>query len=1229
MPYRGTYDPSGFDPNDATTWPGGGALSASQWDTALWDIGVWDGGLVYNTDDWWELTGSLTLGGVTGNSGDRIYPSGPRGENWVADPATIVWRIFVYNEETYWWPLEHGERPAFQVQRQSYGSSVGGDYVRGSTVVALPNAVLRYPADPGERRLAVAGNARLHVSPVNYTTMQIEWEWPPEDGYVENWQEFSIVRSSFGLPITVNDGQTILRAHRNAFEDSDGNLTISPVIFDPDLTSGRWYYYTIFFNVSLQAPALGNWVRGYADWGQIPQRFGHDDHLFDGLPPFYRYTDDNLSVGVGPLRKFLSIFGFELDYTRQSIEFVQDMHHVDLSPIPLLRGVARNHGQNIFCGCLGDIRFRAGMANLPTRLKVRGTQKGLLSTVETLSKFPTEVTQSDNMMLLPDDSEPIFSTGNWAGPHADLRSELQANWTAQITADIATWPNVSLTASQTESPVTGEPEGESRLRISSSQSVDLLATCGAGQIDPPVLNHPLSDVATPGVYTPLTSGISVRETGTYAFVCRVRLGALSGQEAKLVLLWMGQSGAPDDVVGVTVGTPPLGGQATDWSADRYSIQDTAPEGAYYLVPAVYITGRTNNDYVDIASMVVYTVTEPGTGGAVSPPNQLMQLGTTGGDDLIGEPVPTDPAPPAGGGPPFQGSFLGSPAQTLSSETDLSSLTPPGVQFFTDEFRYQLQVDENVLDNSTLRLVLFHTAPQESNVDYGSYSTVDELTALAGWREVDATVYPFTTGVSVTSPTVIDGTAYIFFDSFSLTELTEEVEVSAIGIELVDRSTTYVTDLAESYGGSSWMDAIEAGNTQADTTPDPTTVGAIQPGMTVKLLHPEVPSDPPAYLVYTGDSGDTATIDAATLGWPTWPNSYTKTGWKNLVNEPLLMVTDVPFPDGRKTVGPDDTITAYSDPNVADQRWVMRWTDSSVGKTRSGSLAAGPLALSAAAPEFQASHEFNVWMYPQRINFIANPSFSAITNDYWISDGSFTRQQEGSEFVGEFAGATAIESNMFPIVRDDIWTVQMLIKGNGRVAVGLVYYDESYEQPFVDWGTQQWDLNPDSYLHIRATRHVPEGVEGLLRIQSVNDSPLTITIDKVLVEPGALLDWPYFDGDEQYGAEDDFSWYGTQGESYSFWYNNRRSTVSRLFAKPSYDPSLAFTEKEAVKDGLAYNWVPVGTRLNYFLDVLYPYDLQTPPEPPSALTPNIAIPVVVTVSGEIELGTDDDQIEHIP
>ena len=221
------------------------------------------------------------------------------------------------------------------------------------------------------------------------------------------------------------------------------------------------------------------------------------------------------------------------------------------------------------------------------------------------------------------------------------------------------------------------------------------------------------------------------------------------------------------------------------------------------------------------------------------------------------------------------------------------------------------------------------------------------------------------------------------------------------------------------------------------------------------------------------------------------------------------------------------------------------------------------------------------------------------------------------------GRSVMESNVFATQLgehdSEYWTIQLMAKGTGTLKVGLVYWDLDYRITGVDWGErpprekenqtrtyfEEWVLSPSGWMHIATHRHAPEGHLAMVRLECSGD----LTIDRVLCERDHLKDWAYFDGDDTFGARDDFSWYGGmtdyQGASYSLWYNHRKAVTGRLFARTvdPNDPTQNVTDEDMEEQGLAYRWVPAGTTVVPHLDVFYPFDPRNPlPPKPAGVMP---------------------------
>lgn len=324
--------------------------------------------------------------------------------------------------------------------------------------------------------------------------------------------------------------------------------------------------------------------------------------------------------------------------------------------------------------------------------------------------------------------------------------------------------------------------------------------------------------------------------------------------------------------------------------------------------------------------------------------------------------------------------------------------------------------------------------------------------------------------------------------------------------------------------------------------------------------------------------------------------------------PLIMVSNTPFPT-KIVIKDGDSITALPDTTLTgSNRWLLNWAVPGTGAT-TVNLSEGPLALAKGPPAFETSHTQHVWLYPERCNYIANPSFEAPGTNFWSTNGAITRvadpSPQGGAWAGYFTfggfGAVIAESNKFLTDHEEYWTIQLMAKGNGNLKVGLVYWRDEYDETMVDWGDETWPLSPDAYSHIAVCRMPVQTYEAMVRIEC---SGTQMSLDRVLCEKGFLKDWMYFDGDTTYGARDDFSWYGgatRQGASYSLWYNNKNAIFGRLFHRNiNVDDATLVTDQDVIlENGLVYRWVPAGINVTPHIDVLYPEDTQAPLPPKPA------------------------------
>jgi hypothetical protein len=524
-----------------------------------------------------------------------------------------------------WWPGTEQDdtsrwwiQPAFTVHRNI--DTQVGDYVRGSTSTRTQQTAIRYPTSLPGWTPAGVGRGILYSSPINYDTIEIEWNIPPQltisvdtehDAGDILWSEVLIVRCGMGYPATVNDGQAVMRMTKqqlypNGYRyDSSSKEIVTPNQFDPralpsqdpGLTPGRWYYYGLFFKIGR------DWVRSAVHCCLLPRNFHHADHLWNGLPPYYRHLDDNMRGGAndGDLKRWLGIFGYHLDYTREYVESMSNMYHTDFTPMSLLRRIGDNFGVP-FEPAIGDYCYRALVGKIGHLYRGRGTVGGLMSLVATVAKCDSDVTQSDNVMLLPDNSEFVNGTGDWAGIHEftygpgpayppPTGTGVPAGWLSPLSIFFS-----SGTYGFTPAPVDGK--GMMHVYTAPGDSTaNIFITCGDGRLPPVPPETQSIEILPRDRSTPVKPG------DIYAFSISVAT-EFAGPTFQAILLWFDADGMPADYLSHSPGASARTPTINQWLVT--SVSGAAPLNAAYVVPAIAITGRVAGTNTSRSPMVHFS-----------------------------------------------------------------------------------------------------------------------------------------------------------------------------------------------------------------------------------------------------------------------------------------------------------------------------------------------------------------------------------------------------------------------------------------------------------------------------------------------------------------------------------------------------------------------------------------------------------------------------------------------
>lgn len=284
-------------------------------------------------------------------------------------------------------------------------------------------AYLRFPPVPAA--VVDASEALLEVNAMAHQAHQADQlgslalRWGVDTADLSKFSWMCVTRSGYGFPATPNDGTPVVMRRRNEVDpvyDTETGLKLWGTI-DANLQPGRWYYYSFFVKTNPY-----DWQLVKRAHCLVPVNYHHDQILWDMIPPYYRWVDDDSYAGVGlsPLRRLLVMMGYNLDFIRTEAEGIEDIYSADRAPMQLYRALGEQNFGIQPSSALGDVRFRRVTARANELARLRGTVPGLEAFIETASQYVTVVTPGRNELLVSDDAEFSNATGHWATPAANV-----------------------------------------------------------------------------------------------------------------------------------------------------------------------------------------------------------------------------------------------------------------------------------------------------------------------------------------------------------------------------------------------------------------------------------------------------------------------------------------------------------------------------------------------------------------------------------------------------------------------------------------------------------------------------------------------------------------------------------------------------------------------------------------------------------------------------------------
>jgi hypothetical protein len=542
----------------------------------------------------------------------------------------------------------------------------------GIATVPAPAYVRYQPSDTIIDSLST--RTTFYIEPWDYNTTRIVWGVDDvvnkkvlDDVEAGLTPLVAVTRSAFGYPMTPLDGQKIFeRKYTDVFSYS-GNLQVPMVmetqpaaadnefqrpvassqsLYDRNLPSGRWYYYTLFFYIK-GSYSSARWVSGGSTEALVPNNYKHFETFYDLIPPYYRIKDREFVAGTGQagvLERLVRAIGFEADYTRTLAEGVENVYNVDYVHEGLLHALGEtNMGVDAEEG-LGDVRYRSLLATVNKLYDERGSTRGIQKLALASTKYNNKILEGVNMMNLTDDAEFVFNTGSWGSLVGTEDTFVNSEeWGATATD----WNPIDIaTVDEANSPsirkralyATYNPDDNASDGTAASADKGLLLMCGLGVGE--VINrfYLVEDVS----FYPQFHGIRCDSGNIYTFSFYAkRLGTDPGSTAANVtagVMWFNLPAnhtfdINDDFISFSKQITSTANGADTTNLVRYSVQSESPlslRGEEYVYAVPYIA--FNNSYERHIAACMFSpqlnsasqfAVEPDTTLTLGVPNELL------------------------------------------------------------------------------------------------------------------------------------------------------------------------------------------------------------------------------------------------------------------------------------------------------------------------------------------------------------------------------------------------------------------------------------------------------------------------------------------------------------------------------------------------------------------------------------------------------------------------------
>lgn len=207
-----------------------------------------------------------------------------------------------------------------------------------------PSPVLSEPSVPGSITPSIS---YFESQVLDYNEVQLTWDVALTEvlNSIPQATRVLIVYSDLGEPQTVSEGLLLVNTNNSTS-------------FTHYVQPGKWAYYTMFLKYE-NAFGTVYYDRVTSIAELLPNDYGCSEDMYSKIPEYYRELDSALDNGSGgPLKRMISLFGFEADRMRTVIDYVVSFKDPMVAHSQVLDVLAKDLTVDIRSDELGTAKLR-------------------------------------------------------------------------------------------------------------------------------------------------------------------------------------------------------------------------------------------------------------------------------------------------------------------------------------------------------------------------------------------------------------------------------------------------------------------------------------------------------------------------------------------------------------------------------------------------------------------------------------------------------------------------------------------------------------------------------------------------------------------------------------------------------------------------------------------------------------------------------------------------------